>query len=60
MYFSLRFSPLPLKSPLYQALNELFKRAVEDILNEFAYPATIAGLEYKLTETVYGFEVKNL
>lgn len=53
------FSALPLKSPLNAALNYMLKVTLEDSLNEFAYAATIAGLEFSLTETVYGLQVRN-
>jgi len=35
----------------------MLKKMVEDTLSEYAYAATVAGLQYKLQETIYGFEV---
>ena len=54
------FSPLASKTSLYQVLNDLLQSAVGDALNEFAYPASLAGLGYGLTATLYGLEVLKL
>lgn len=40
------------------ALGALFARLVEDALNEFAYPATLAGLQYDIAPSSRGIVVK--
>jgi secreted Zn-dependent insulinase-like peptidase len=56
-YFSVR-SPLANDDPVHSVLTELYVRMVRDQLNEFSYPATLAGLEYELYPHVRGFTVK--
>ncbi|MBK6288716.1 MAG: insulinase family protein [Gammaproteobacteria bacterium] len=40
------------------ALMALYTRLVEDQLNEFAYPATLAGLQYSIAPSSGGFSVR--
>ena len=41
-----------------QALLQLYTRSVEESLNEFAYPARLAGLGFSLSPTLSGFTVE--
>ncbi|MBP8924533.1 MAG: insulinase family protein [Pseudomonadales bacterium] len=45
-------------SPRNAALTELYTRLVEDQLNEFAYPATLAGLQYSIAPSNGGVSVR--
>ncbi len=56
-YFSLR-SPLANDSPKHAALTELYVKLVNDQLNEFAYPAHLAGLSYELYKHLRGISVR--
>jgi len=56
-YFTLR-SPLANQSPLNTALTALYIKSVNEQLNEFSYPATLAGLGYQLYPHVRGISVR--
>ncbi|MCC7412569.1 MAG: insulinase family protein [Gammaproteobacteria bacterium] len=56
-YFSVR-SAVANDSPAHAVLTDLYVRMVKDQLNEFAYPATLAGLSYDVYRHVRGFTVK--
>jgi len=56
-YFTLR-SPLANQSPLNVALTALYVKSVNEQLNEFSYPATLAGLSYQLYPHVRGVSVR--
>ena len=56
-YFSLR-SPLANDSPQHAVLTELYVKLVNDQLNEFAYPAYLAGLNYELYKHLRGITVR--
>jgi len=56
-YFTLR-SPLANQSPLNVALTALYVKTVNEQLNEFSYPATLAGLSYQLYPHVRGISVR--
>ncbi len=56
-YFTLR-SPLANQSPLNVALLALYVKTVNEQLNEFSYPATLAGLSYQLYPHVRGISVR--
>jgi secreted Zn-dependent insulinase-like peptidase len=48
-------SPAAREGARAQALLQLYTRVVEESLNEFSYPARIAGLGFSLTPTLSGF-----
>ncbi|CAG7816471.1 unnamed protein product [Allacma fusca] len=50
-------SALPLVDPLNSNLNYMMVEAVKDALTEYSYSASVAGLYYQITETIYGHEV---
>jgi insulysin len=56
-YFSVR-SRLANDSPTHNLLTELYVKLVNDQLNEFAYPAYLAGLNYELYRHLRGFTVR--
>jgi len=56
-YFTLR-SPLANQSALNVALTSLYVKNVNEQLNEFSYPATLAGLSYQLYPHVRGISVR--
>lgn len=56
-YFSVR-SPLANNNPRNAVLTELYTRVVTDELNEFAYPALLAGLEFRIYPHIRGFTVR--
>ncbi|MGE0385771.1 MAG: insulinase family protein [Gammaproteobacteria bacterium] len=56
-YLSIR-SPAANDSAAHAVLTELYVRMVKDQLNEFAYPATLAGLSYDLYRHVRGISLK--
>ncbi len=56
-YFSVR-SPVANDSAAHSALTALYTRLISDQLNEYAYPAQLAGLSYKIYPHVRGFTVR--
>ncbi|MFQ6023797.1 MAG: insulinase family protein [Acidiferrobacterales bacterium] len=56
-YFSVK-SPLANDTPEHAALTQLYVRLVNDQLNEFSYPAYLAGLTYELYRHLRGFSVR--
>ncbi|XP_054708191.1 insulin-degrading enzyme-like [Uloborus diversus] len=53
--FNIEFeSPMAYVDPLHYNMNHLFVRHVKDSLNEYAYAAELAGLEYCLSGTKFG------
>lgn len=56
-YFTVR-SPLANSSPRHHLLTELWVRAVTENLNEFAYPAFLANLNYQLYKHMRGISVR--
>ena len=56
-YFSLRL-PLANDSPRHSVLTELFVDLVNDQLNEYAYPAALAGLGFQLYTHIRGISVR--
>ena len=57
VYFTLR-SPLANQSARNVALTALYVKTVNERLNEFSYPATLAGLNYQLYPHVRGISVR--
>ncbi len=57
LYFTIR-SPLPQESVEYSALMQLYVALVRDQLNEFGYPANLAGLSYDVSKHVRGYSVE--
>lgn len=56
-FFSVR-SPVAVSSPRNTVLTELYVDLVREQLNEFAYPAQLAGLDYSIYRHVRGFSVR--
>ncbi|MDX1514890.1 MAG: insulinase family protein, partial [Gammaproteobacteria bacterium] len=56
-YVSVR-SPVVNDSPVNDALSRLYVAMVNDQLNEFSYPADLAGLSYSLYRHVRGFTIR--
>ncbi len=56
-FFTVR-SPVSNDTARHAALTGLYVDLVNDALNEFAYPAALAGLSYRLYEHVRGFSVR--
>jgi insulysin len=56
-YFSVR-SPLANDNPTHSVLTKLYVKLVKDQLNEFTYPAYLAGLNYELYTHLRGFTVR--
>jgi secreted Zn-dependent insulinase-like peptidase len=56
-YFSVR-SKSANDSPEHAVLTQLYVRIVNDQLNEFSYPAYLAGLTYDLYKHIRGFTVR--
>ena len=52
------FSPLVSQGPRQAAMAQLFVRLVDDDLNEFAYPAALAGLGYSLSAHSRGMDMR--
>lgn len=57
LFFSVRAAAAN-DSAEHAVLTELYVRTIKDQLNEFAYPATLAGLSWDLYRHVRGFTVK--
>ncbi|MEH6357497.1 MAG: insulinase family protein [Pseudomonadales bacterium] len=57
VYFTLR-SPMANQSALNVALTSLYVKTVNERLNEFSYPAALAGLSYQLYPHVRGISVR--
>ena len=51
------FSPLAYDTPENCCLLYLYVKLLQDSLNEYAYAAEIAGIEYKIFNSIYGLEV---
>nr|CAB3255240.1 insulin-degrading enzyme [Phallusia mammillata] len=51
------FSPISYISPQYCNMVYMFTELFKDALNEYAYAAEIAGLKYKLENSVYGLQL---
>ncbi len=56
-YFSVR-SPVANDSPAHAVLSEIYAQMVSDELNEFAYPARLAGLSYRIYPHLRGITVR--
>jgi secreted Zn-dependent insulinase-like peptidase len=56
-FFSVR-SPIANDTARHSVLTSLYVDLVSDQLNEFAYPAMLAGLEYSLYKHIRGFSVR--
>ncbi|MCZ6576909.1 MAG: insulinase family protein [Gammaproteobacteria bacterium] len=56
-YFSVQ-SPLANDGPRHAMLTALYVQIVNDQLNEFSYPAYLAGLNYSLYSHIRGFSVR--
>lgn len=56
-YFSVR-SPLANDSARHAVLTELYVALVNDQLNQFSYPASLAGLNYRLYKHIRGVSVR--
>lgn len=56
-YFSVR-SPIANDNPKHSVLTELYTKMVNDSLSEFSYPASLAGLDYRLYNHSRGFTVR--
>ena len=57
--FMLLFSPLAYVDPVHCNMAHLFVELLKDSLNEYAYAAEIAGVNYKLENTMYGIYVSD-
>jgi insulysin len=57
VFFTLR-SPLANQSALNTALTALYVKSINEQLNEFSYPAALAGLNYQLYPHVRGVSVR--
>ena len=55
--FVFLFSPLAYVDPGHCDMAHLFVELLKDSLNEYAYNAEIAGVEYKIENTMYGMFV---
>ena len=53
------FSPLAYVDPVHCNMAHLFVELLKDSLNEYAYAAEIAGVNYKLENTMYGIYVSD-
>ncbi|XP_035713273.1 insulin-degrading enzyme [Folsomia candida] len=51
------FSPLPLIEPLNANLNHMLVALIKDLLTEYSYAASVAGLHYVIADSVYGLEI---
>lgn len=56
-YLSVR-SPLANTSPRNAVLTELFVQLADDQLNEYVYPAALAGLNYRIYKHLRGFTIR--
>lgn len=56
-YVSVR-SPVANDSPLHDAYSRLYVAMVNDQLNEFSYPADLAGLDYSLYRHIRGLTIR--
>ncbi len=56
-YIALR-SPLASSSPEHDVLTQLYVAIVNDQLNEFSYPANLAGLSYSLYKHIRGVTIR--
>lgn len=56
-YLSVR-SPAANTSPRHAALTELFVALADDQLNEYIYPAALAGLDYRIYKHLRGFTIR--
>ena len=57
MMFCIYYSPLAYVDPCHCNMAHLFVELLKDSLNEYAYAAEIAGVHYKLENTMYGIFV---
>ena len=53
MYFFC--SPLAYVDPCHCNMAQVFLELLTDSLNEYGYDAEVAGVDYKLEQTMYGF-----
>ena len=56
-YFAIR-SPIANDTPAHAVLAELMVRGINEQLNEFSYPALLAGLDYQLYKHIRGVTVR--
>ena len=56
-YFSVR-SAIANDSPAHAVLTDIYTRIISDQLDEFTYPATLAGLSYQIYPHIRGFSVR--
>jgi len=56
-YFSVR-SPVANDTPRHAMLTELYVDLVNDKLNEYAYPARLAGIDYNIYKHIRGLSVR--
>lgn len=54
---SLIYSPFAYMDPLSCNLTHMFVQLFRDSLNEYAYAAALAGLQWELTNSKYGITV---
>ena len=60
MMFCICYSPLAYVDPCHCNMAHLFVELLKDSLNEYAYAAEIAGVHYKLENTMYGIFVSTV
>ena len=53
------YSPLAYVDPVHCDMAHLFVELLKDSLNEYGYAAEIAGVNYKLENTMYGIFVSS-
>lgn len=56
-HFHFLYSPFAYVDPLHCNMAYLYLELLKDSLNEYAYAAELAGLNYDLQNTVYGMYV---
>ena len=56
-YFSVR-SAVANDSPAHAVMTDIYTRIISDQLDEFAYPAVLAGLSYRIYPHIRGFSVR--
>lgn len=45
--------------PMTTNLNHMLATVIKDLLTEYSYAASVAGLHYVIVDSVYGIEVRN-
>lgn len=58
LYFNIKTPSIDKGNPTSVVFGDLYVKALEEILNQFSYPATVAGLDYSVDRSDFGITIK--